>query len=121
MAVTCASCGQENREGASFCDNCGHGLASGCPKCGVENRAGARFFSGCGSPLSVSAATFGAAVPAVPKLATSAAVPDATPSASVAERRIVSVLFADLVALEVVDAVGNLEAGFEEALVAHVA
>ena len=80
--MLCASCGTENRAGSRFCDNCGSALAATCPHCGEPNRADARFCASCGQALA------GADVPA--------AVPPSTPAAS-AERRLVSVLFADLV------------------------
>jgi len=80
--VTCSSCGTENREGARFCRACGAALARTCPN-GHPVAADARFCDDCG-----------AAVEGVP--ATNAASRPAAPEA-VAERRMVSVLFADLV------------------------
>jgi class 3 adenylate cyclase len=80
--VTCSSCGTENREGARFCRACGAALARTCPN-GHPVAADARFCDDCG-----------AAVEGVP--ATNATSRPAAPEA-VAERRMVSVLFADLV------------------------
>jgi class 3 adenylate cyclase/tetratricopeptide (TPR) repeat protein len=80
--VTCPACGSENRAEARFCLNCGSGLARVCPN-GHPVPAGARFCDECGAALE-------AAVDAP------AAAADA-PAAPVAERRLVSVLFADLV------------------------
>ena len=51
MSVFCANCGQQNADGAAFCDNCGTGLATGCPNCGSENRPEAKFCRSCGTAL----------------------------------------------------------------------
>jgi predicted ATPase/class 3 adenylate cyclase len=82
MAV-CASCGAENPAGQKFCSQCGTVLSVTCPSCGSARRSDERFCGECGSPLAA-----GAPAPAV-----------AAPAADqpVAERRLVSVLFADLV------------------------
>src|SRR5687768_10540202 len=86
--MLCASCGTDNRAGSKFCDNCGAPLAATCPHCGASNRADARFCASCGLALA------GADAPARP-----AAVPvgDSTQPAATAERRLVSVMFTDLV------------------------
>ena len=88
MTVRCADCGRENAPDAAFCDACGTAFSSGCPTCGKENRPDARFCRGCGSRLDGEAAA-GAQAP----------TGDATAGVegAVAERRLVSVLFADLV------------------------
>ncbi|MGZ4308230.1 MAG: adenylate/guanylate cyclase domain-containing protein [Gaiellaceae bacterium] len=77
--MRCPSCGTENREGRKFCAECGSPLAAACSVCGAANEPGERFCGECGSPLT------GAAAPPVAR---------ETPAA---ERRLVSVLFADLV------------------------
>src|SRR5204863_7387443 len=74
--VTCPTCGTVNRPGRKFCTECGSPLALACPECGAAYEAGDRFCGDCGF-----------------KLADAEPAP-ATPSA---ERRLVSVLFADLV------------------------
>lgn len=66
----CPNCGTENPPGAQFCMRCGTPLARRCPNCGAENPRDAHFCLRCGAPL--------------------AALPSA-------ERRVVSVLFADMV------------------------
>jgi class 3 adenylate cyclase/tetratricopeptide (TPR) repeat protein len=81
--ATCANCGHENPSGAKFCAKCGSGLTLACPSCGSAYRTGDLFCVECGVRL-----TEGVAPPAVP------AAPAAAP---VAERRLVTVLFADLV------------------------
>ncbi|MDP9242430.1 MAG: AAA family ATPase, partial [Actinomycetota bacterium] len=83
--MTCATCGAENRDGRKFCANCGAALAIACPSCGAPNEPGDRFCGECGSALE-GAAAIGPAEPA-----------HETPWSSDAERRLVSVLFTDLV------------------------
>ena len=78
--MTCPSCGNENRPEAKFCLSCGSALARTCPN-GHPVPAEARFCDECG-----------AAVEGPLQAAT--APPAAAPAA---ERRLVSVLFADLV------------------------
>jgi len=83
--VECAQCGAENRPGRKFCSSCGAGLAITCGNCGALNDAADRFCGECGAAL---------------EAATAAASPGPAMSerqASTSERRLVSVLFADLV------------------------
>src|SRR5690242_1770737 len=64
-----------------------------CPTCGAANEPGRKFRGECGTPLaapSVAAATGGRTAPPVSQASGGVAGP-------VAERRLVSVLFADLV------------------------
>ena len=49
--MQCGSCGQNNRDGAKFCDSCGGLLSSGCTSCGTELREGAKFCDSCGTPV----------------------------------------------------------------------
>ena len=79
--MNCAACGAENELGRKFCMECGQRLASACPSCGSPNTPGAKFCGECGSVL-------GDALP--PDRPAAATVPST-------ERRLVSVLFADLV------------------------
>src|SRR3954447_20461588 len=78
--VTCTSCGAENPPGQKFCGACGHALAAVCSSCGAANPPGQRFCGECGAAL-----------------VSPAAAPPPQPSGAAAERRLVSVLFADLV------------------------
>ena len=78
--LTCPACSAENREGARFCAKCGTALALACPSCGAPYEPGDAFCSSCGTALS----------------ATAEERPRREPE-PVAERRLVSVLFADLV------------------------
>ena len=77
--VDCASCGQRNEPGRKFCGECGAPLILACPACGSANTPGSRFCGECGSPLHEDR-------PASPARV-----------APTSERRLVSVLFADLV------------------------
>src|SRR5579862_522492 len=79
----CAICGRENRAGRKFCVGCGQPLRMTCPVCGGPYEPDERFCGDCGAPLTEDASAGAAAAPASP--------------APVAERRLVSVLFADLV------------------------
>ena len=80
----CASCGAENPAGKRFCGDCGSALAPRCPACGAENPEDKKFCGDCGAPLVETSAEAGP-------------VPPEPAEAPVAERRLVSVLFADLV------------------------
>jgi len=80
--MPCPQCGTESAPGAKFCSECATPLTGGCPSCGTPNPAQAKFCSQCATPLAVSAAS--------PRLQPAAVAP-------VAERRLVTVLFADLV------------------------
>jgi predicted ATPase/class 3 adenylate cyclase len=77
--LRCSKCGTENEAGRKFCLECGTPLARACAVCGTSNPPAAKFCGECGSPL--------------------AGLADATEAAvqATAERRLVSVLFADLV------------------------
>ena len=78
-AVVCPNCGGENAPGDRFCGACGTALALTCETCGVSNSPDSRFCRACGNSLTRPPRT---------------KAPVAEPAA---ERRIVTVLFADLV------------------------
>src|SRR5918995_6993085 len=71
MVASCPSCRAEIDPDARFCPSCGAALVSTCPSCGSETRVGAQFCASCGHRLDL----------AVPKEE---------------ERKLVTVLFADL-------------------------
>ncbi len=77
----CNACGTENAVGAKFCSECGVPLSRACPSCSAPATPGAKFCGECGTDLVLTQ-----------DKATSAAM-----KGPVAERRLVSVLFADLV------------------------
>jgi class 3 adenylate cyclase/tetratricopeptide (TPR) repeat protein len=77
--MQCPRCNTENQEGAKFCVKCGQGLALVCPACSRPYLAGDLFCAECGHSLEAGREPVsGREVPS-------------------AERRLVSVLFADLV------------------------
>ena len=79
--VTCSSCGSENEAGRKFCGECGTALVQACPTCGTANPPTVKFCGECGTAL----------------IATGPAQSTPPNAAATAERRLVSVLFADLV------------------------
>lgn len=91
--MRCVGCGVDNSPTAKFCEGCGTPLARRCGACGVTQSSSARFCNECGSMLEASdgvAAVTGRAVP-------------------VAERRVCSVLFVDLVGFTPFSAVRDAE------------
>ncbi len=87
--MVCSNCGTENRPGRKFCGGCAAPLALLCPSCGAPNEPDMRFCGECASPL-LAGSTPSPAVTARSGPAGAGATP-------VAERRLVTVLFADLV------------------------
>jgi class 3 adenylate cyclase/tetratricopeptide (TPR) repeat protein len=78
VALACVTCGAEAREGDRFCRVCGSALFRQCPTCGSEQASSASFCSSCGSALDAGARR-------------------SEPGSDQEERRVVTVLFADLV------------------------
>jgi class 3 adenylate cyclase len=98
--LNCSNCGAEAQPGQKFCQDCGARLAELCPNCGQAVQPGARFCGECGANLR--AATNGPVAIHVEHAAGAGAMPQISPDtaiapAATAERRLVSVLFADLV------------------------
>ena len=77
---------------------CATPFAAPCPNCGTANLSAAKFCTECATPLGGAARATGAPAPAAMGAQAVAATqaPGTAPDAS-AERRLVSVLFADLV------------------------
>ena len=91
--MNCSNCGTDNPVDRKFCGECGSALALACPNCGSPNEPRFKFCGECGASLSGSAASAVA-----PGLAASPArIVGAVTATPVSERRLVSVLFADLV------------------------
>ena len=102
--MICSSCGTENRSGRRFCSECAAPLALACASCGAANQPGEKFCGECAAPLSavapIAAESPGplVAAPSPRQVAPRSNVAaSAGGSDAVAERRLVSVLFADLV------------------------
>jgi class 3 adenylate cyclase/tetratricopeptide (TPR) repeat protein len=83
--AVCGACGTENPAGQKFCGECAAPVTRGCPSCGAVAGPTQKFCGECAAPLGASGGP-----PVVP-------VQPATPAGPVAERRVCSVLFADLV------------------------
>src|SRR6188508_3269612 len=81
LRVNCPVCGTANEPDRKFCGECGSPLAATCPTCGSANAPAVKFCGECGADLRQAAAS---------ALTESAAI-------ATAERRLVSILFADLV------------------------
>ncbi|MFI5254966.1 MAG: adenylate/guanylate cyclase domain-containing protein [Candidatus Limnocylindrales bacterium] len=79
--MRCSSCGHDNEAGRKFCGRCGTRLAFLCPSCGHAVPPEDRFCGECGTPVSA---------PELPPANFETAAPES-------ERRLVTVLFADLV------------------------
>src|SRR5215470_10622352 len=80
--MNCPRCGTTVATGSKFCGECGSPLPCVCADCGNENPIGKRFCSECGAAGSGTAER---------------ASGPATPAAPAAERRQLTVMFADLV------------------------
>jgi class 3 adenylate cyclase len=52
-AVLCLACHHANDDHAKFCDQCGQPLETRCPTCDSPNRPAARFCSACGQSLTL--------------------------------------------------------------------
>ena len=77
----CSNCGTTLKEGARFCSSCGAATEASCAACGSRIDPGDAFCASCGAPVGTAPAS-------------GSSLPTAQPAA---ERRLVSVLFADLV------------------------
>ena len=82
----CAVCGSENPSGKRFCKECGRSLNLACPSCRATVEPDSRFCGDCGAALEGRLDGAGEVVGA-----------PLAPGTQVAERRVCSVLFADLV------------------------
>jgi class 3 adenylate cyclase/tetratricopeptide (TPR) repeat protein len=83
----CPACGRENAADQRFCTNCGTELLRRCPTCSHTNPPGSRFCGNCGTTL-----------PETPRrVAAPPAPPVAPASARGEERRLATVLFADII------------------------
>jgi len=81
-SVKCPNCHADNRPDAKFCRECGTRVGGRCPACGAANEPDQKFCDECGTPLLDPTLT---------------GAPSAPVDSPAAERRLVSLLFADLV------------------------
>jgi class 3 adenylate cyclase len=91
-AIRCLNCHFENPPDARFCQNCGRPLGRACPNCGTLNEPGTRFCKQCGTRLASEAGT--------EEPASASIAPVRRKEAALrqgGERRLVTVLFADVV------------------------
>ncbi len=79
--MKCSQCGFDAPSDMSYCGQCGTRLGAPCPKCGFENPAGYRFCGKCGHGLMI-------APPPGP--------PEPTIAPLVGERRIATIILADV-------------------------
>src|SRR5882762_5929236 len=96
--MMCPRCQAENREGRRFCGECGLSFASTCPSCGFLNEGSEKFCGGCGRSLSSAPTTvvpkFGSPESCTPKHLAEKIL--TSKAALEGERKLVTVLFADL-------------------------
>ena len=95
--MRCPTCAADNADHRKFCDSCGASLGAVCPRCGAAD-AGTRFCGECGAPLA--AGTHAVAAAQSPNAA----------AQPVAERRLASLLFVDLVGFTTVSETRDAEA-----------
>jgi class 3 adenylate cyclase len=85
--MSCATCGVFNDPGRKFCKDCGARLSLACASCGAPNAPGDKFCGECGTAL----------VQAAGASASATTTDSALGRDADTERRVVSVLFVDLV------------------------
>ena len=93
--MQCSRCKSENDAEAKFCDQCGERLDCQCPGCGETNRSNAKFCRNCGGRLGGPGDR--QAAPTNPSESAASAEFIPTPRAAMeAERKQVTILFADI-------------------------
>ncbi len=85
--MNCGVCGSANEPTRKFCGECGSALAVACPNCGAANAPTVKFCGECGTNLRAAGS----------EVTVATTDGQSAPPAPTAERRLVSVLFADLV------------------------
>lgn len=99
--MTCTQCHTENRDDRKFCAACGQRLPSACIQCGFLNDPGDRFCGGCGAAVATRPNGSSTVVAPFPQAPVAEAPPHLAErlraaSLSDGERKIITVLFADL-------------------------
>ena len=97
--MKCSRCQHENPGDAVFCQECGSRLEGACPGCGTTNRLDAKFCKKCGQPIAVrppaaTAVNFPPPASYTPKHLAEKIL--TSKSALEGERKLITVLFADL-------------------------
>jgi len=96
--MKCPECQFDNREGIKFCGECGHKFKIACPECGTNNRAGNKFCDECGHDLRTIKETppvnYSEPESYTPKFLADKIL--TTRSSIEGERKLVTVLFADV-------------------------
>jgi len=96
--MQCPRCQFKNREGANFCNECGYKFELTCPECGASNRVGSKFCDECGYDLkslkAVSSIEYSSPQSYTPKFLADKIL--TTRSSIEGERKLVTVLFADV-------------------------
>ena len=97
--MKCPRCQHESPADAVFCQECGSRLEVPCPGCGTTNQLGAKFCKKCGQPVAVmppaaTAVKFSTPASYTPKHLAEKIL--TSKSALEGERKLVTVLFADL-------------------------
>jgi class 3 adenylate cyclase/predicted ATPase len=96
--MQCPKCQFENREGARFCGECRHEFEVTCPECGINNRAQNKFCDTCGcdlrKPEQVPPIDYSKPQSYTPKFLADKIL--TTRSTIEGERKLVTVLFADV-------------------------
>ena len=97
--MICPNCSTENVAGAKFCMECAAPLSAGCPNCGFVNPPTAKFCQECATPLGAVGSAASARPPNGPtaQATSTPTIARALAQEGASERRLVSVLFADLV------------------------
>jgi class 3 adenylate cyclase/tetratricopeptide (TPR) repeat protein len=93
-SVNCPACGTANQLDRKFCGECGASLAASCPACGASNAPDVKFCGQCGTDLRTNVSAGASEILEAPT----------------AERRLVSVLFADLVGFTTISESRDAEA-----------
>ncbi|WP_422048233.1 adenylate/guanylate cyclase domain-containing protein [Shimia sp.] len=96
LVSSCSQCDTENPVGANFCQHCGNSLRLACSNCGHQTTPGAKFCTNCGTALEEEAREDLLSATPAPQDAIFK-VPTIPPPEDVAERRLLTVLFSDLV------------------------
>src|SRR5262245_20436916 len=97
--MKCPRCQHAKPADAVFCQVCGSRLEEACPSCGTRSRLDAKFFKKCGQPVAVMALVATAVKFPPPASYTPKHLAEkilTSKSALEGERKLVTVLFADL-------------------------